>query len=360
MAKIHTTTFTFSEKKMEITEEKILALKNPELLFSGVDYDSVHSEFKKLALDWHPDRNKSKNAEEVFLKIKEFFEKASDSIKAGTWKTEGNLKLKDKNGSSTYNIKYIKKHPFELGEMYVGNTILFFLINEEYKELFDNAKKTINNFKYASDRMEKEISRYLPQITKTFTIQDKRMGMLLKKTDDLLLLRDVLNYGTIPEWDRHVAWILSTLHNLTCYFEYAGICNNDISLDTYFISPKYHSGVLLGGWWYSTKIGEKLKLVPTRTYELIPPDVKRKKISTNRIDLELVRSIGRELLGDESGVHLLPRKAAPEAMVNWLRSTSTRKAVKDYKIWGEVLAESFGPRKYVTMDLTVDKIYPRS
>ena len=147
------------------------------------------------------------------------------------------------------------------------------------------------------------------------------------------------------------------LHNLVCYLEYAGLTHNDISPDTYFISPLRHSGALLGGWWYATETGNRIKKLNARSYRLLPPDIRAAKNADNRLDFELVRATGREMLGDITGVKLESMNVAPKAMVDWLRFVSTGNAIEDYERWGDVLQASFGPRRFVEMKLTADVLY---
>jgi hypothetical protein len=238
--------------------------------------------------------------------------------------------------------------------MYVGNSHITFLIEKDHKNLWDNAISMIKGLRYASDKMKQEMSRYLPTIRTTAELP-KHYALVLNKTPDLILLRDIPN--TIPEWDRHVAWIISSLYNLTCYLEFAGVTHNDISLDTYFISPEYHSGALLGGWWYSCKKGDKLLAVPTDSYNLFPPTMRKTRVADHSLDKELLRALGRELLGDRAGTRLSINEAAPLPLINWLRCATSQPATKEYSLWDKVLEESYGKKKFMHMDISPESIY---
>jgi hypothetical protein len=114
----------------------------------------------------------------------------------------------------------------------------------------------------------------------------------------------------------------------------------------------------LGGWWYASVIGEKMKAVPNRTYQYMPIDVKKSKIASSKTDLELIRSVGRELLGDISGIRLNQIEGIPKPLINWLQLPSpTNSAIKDYGLWDKVLTESFGPKKFVKTELTSEELY---
>lgn len=43
--------------------------------------ESLKIQFKKMCLKWHPDRNKSPNANEMFIKIKEAYEVLQEYLK---------------------------------------------------------------------------------------------------------------------------------------------------------------------------------------------------------------------------------------------------------------------------------------
>ena len=342
---------------MRLSASEILSIKEPGILFTG-NADTIKAEYSELAKIWHPDHNRnSRESTAVMAHINLLYQKGIELLRSGSWVKPGFISFPSKDGR-IYEIKFRICHDFELGTMYIGNKVVAYLISDAHRDLFENAQKIIKGFKYANDEMRTEVSRYLPKIIATFETKDNRLGMVIEKSPDLLLLRDVFDFykGKIP--GRHVAWIQSTLHNLACYLDFAGLSHNAISLDTYFISPQLHGGALLGGWWYAVPQDSKLIGVPATTYSIMPPKIKDKKYGSILIDLELIRSIGRELLGDRNGTKLLEMNAAPSQMVNWLRGAASTDALADYSKWKEVLEKSFGPRKFIEMDLTADLVYP--
>jgi len=342
-----------------LSADEILNTTEPGDLFTG-NTDMLKEEYSRLVKVWHPDRNgNSRESNLVMSHINMLYQKALEMLRSGTWTRPGFVRLQGTDGRR-YELRFRASYDFELGTMYIGDGMVAYLISDMYRDLFANARKVIRGFRYASDTMRQEVSRYLPRIASTFETKDGRLGMVIEKTSDLILLRDVLGYykGRIP--DRHVAWIQSTLHNLTCYLDYAGLSHNAISLDTYFISPQFHSGALLGGWWYAVPQGSKLLGVPAATFAIMPPMVKNKKVGSILTDLELIRLTGRELLGDRNGTRLLDMNAAPRPMVEWLRGAPSASAVEDYSRWRQVLTASFGPPKFVEMALTADTLYPKS
>lgn len=236
--------------------------------------------------------------------------------------------------------------------MYIADHIVTFSIKPEFQDLFENAQARIRGLKYQSRKMEEEVKRYVPNIKHIISGDDKFI-MVVEKAADLVLLRDALEFLGGQLSPRNVAWIMSTLHNLTCYLRYTGISHNAISIDTYFVSPPRHYGTLLGGWWYATALDAPIKAVPTTTYNL----VSQFRTGNTRIDAELIRAVGRTLLGDAVGLRLTSVPDLPEAMRNWLRLPGSGNPVTDYQKWQTVLADSFGPNKFTNLPVTAEQLY---
>ena len=144
---------------------------------------------------------------------------------------------------------------------------------------------------------------------------------------------------------------------ITCYLRYAKLTHNDISLDTYFISPKLHGGALLGGWWYAEDVGAKLSALNQRALDMITIPKKGKPIATPRLGLEQVRAIGRELAGDLTGSSLTSSKTMPPVMARWLQTAGGDDALEEYRAWMAVLKSGFGPRRFVELELSADQVY---
>jgi hypothetical protein len=157
---------------------------------------------------------------------------------------------------------------------------------------------------------------------------------------------------------RHVAWIVSALLNVCCYLQYAGLVHNALSPDTCFIAPPDHTVSVLGGWWYAAPAGERMTAAPAATIAWGPHHLLASGRADMRTDLELVRAIGRELLGDVSGVRLARTGAAPAALIDWLRLPASSDPIEDYRTWRtRVLPDSFGARRFVELPLTQSDIY---
>jgi hypothetical protein len=338
-----------------MTSKYILDCKLPGDLFT--DPKNLEKEFRELCKKWHPDKNKDPKAAEVQMKINAIHDLAEKQIAAGIWESTGKKVLKS-DGMDIV-VDYQTENPFELGVMWVCNSAVVFYIKEEYQDMADHYVKFTKTFKFASKRMKDDVERYLPHVTSCKKLMDESIAIAVEKPDDIFLLNHVIKYydGKIPP--RHAAWILNTLYNLCCYFQHAGISHNALTVDNYFICPQHHSGVLLGGWFYSSKLGGNISYVPTSVFPVLPLKVIRSKKASRKIDLECIRLIGRTMLGDKNGNRLYLDKDIPAPMVEFLRGIAGKDAIEEYKEWAKVLEASFGKRRFVEMRFDTEQFYKK-
>ncbi len=329
----------------------------PERLFAG-GLDDIKKAYRLLAMKWHPDRSSDPDALSVFQHVQRMLESAETRIALGDWPGRGVVKLAANDGE-TYQIDYLRRHRFELGAMYVGATVVAFEIDRAHADLVGNAERAIRNLSYAGDAMRAQIAPHLPAFPFAGAFETPNgYVVVMRKRPEFLLLRDVLDHFGGRLDTRHTAWIVSSLLNLCCYFQYAGITHNALSPDTCFISPPAHGVAVLGGWWYAARRGESMAAAPARTLDWAPHTLRASRRADIRTDLELVRATGRELLGDISGVRLGRDSEAKQAMIDWLRLPASSDPIEEYRTWrGQVLHDSFGARRFAELPLTQSDIY---
>jgi hypothetical protein len=346
-----------------------IAESEPERLFSGPD--AVEAEYKALAKRWHPDMKGGDTT--VFQHIGVLLRIALDKAKNGNWHVPGLLELTGTDGH-IYRIRYVKKFDAGMAVGYMGQSIVAYVMPVDVSDLVDEAVKTIKGFRFPDDKFKKELSYRLPVIKKVFKTKDSAV-MVIEKPADAIRLRDLLEYTdfdaamTCSPKDakshlggfidpKHVAWMTSELLNLACWLEWAKLTHNDISPDTLFVCPGPHTVQLLGGWWHSAPVGERMRRRQTaRTIQYLPTEVARTKIASYKTDLELIRLLGRELLGDGTGMRLTADSRIPKYLVDWLRIAASGSAKADYRKWQDVLTSSFGARRFTKMDITFSDIY---
>lgn len=335
------------------TAVELLKLTGPEQLYTG-DSGLAKNEYRALAKRWHPDHEGGNT--EVFAHIKALFEQAEEKLKAGLWVTPGKMMITSIDGK-TYELSFKKHHTIEIGDMYIGSRVIIYAVDKANDDLFKNGLARIKSFKYPDGEVQKHLAGLLPKVRATVETVDKHF-MVIEKPEGVVLLKDLLaHYGGALD-PKHVAWIVSRLYNLGCYLRWAGLAHNDLALETIFIEPTAHAAYLLGGWWFTSELGKKLMAVPGSLVKHAPSSLLTEKVGSASFDLELIKLLGRQLLGSESGNKLRLDKTLPRPMVNWLRTPTSGDSYAEFSTWkNKVLVDSFGARKFHKMDVTETSVY---
>jgi hypothetical protein len=340
-----------------LTSGEILGypLFEPERLFPA-DPDAGKALRRALVKRWHPDLNKDPTARAVFEHIDKLWSEAERRYVDGSWREPGVAVFPA--GARKIRIRYVKRHIFELGELFVGSGTLTFAVRREFEDLFRNGVRRLQDCKFADADMRKEIAPRLGQVLKV-SEGDDHLFVVLRRENDLVLLKDLITHvGTLPAV--HVAWIVNDLMTTMCWLQYAGLTHNAIAPDTILVSPKTHYVSLAGGWWYATSAGTRLQKIPARSYGLAPPDLLTTKRASPALDLELVRSIGRACLGDETGTELIRDTTLPRSLVDWLCIPGGNDAVKEYSRWVTATGKAFGARRFVELPVSFSDVYPNN
>ena len=341
----------------KLTAAQILAIdeNEPERVFPGNETE-MKVTFRRLVRRWHPDYAKNPRANDVMSHLGKLRDAAEQRLARGTWVEPDTARFNTKDGRS-FRMHYAKKFAFELGTTYIGRQTLAFQLDHGNEDLAQRAEVTLKSLPFPNAQMKDEFKRYLPDVKQSLETTNGP-ALILNRDVELIRARDVLDYSGGRVEPKQVAWIINSLLNLKCYLDFAGLTHNDISLDTYYISPQLHFGALLGGWWYAAKAGQSLAALPTRSAELAPREVLRCKKADPRLDQLLIRAMGCELLGDPLGSRLTTMTDVPKPLANWLRMPGPANAVEDYKTYvDQVMPGSFGPRRFVKWDVSPKAIY---
>jgi hypothetical protein len=330
---------------------------HPERLFSG-DAKSLRGEFASLARRWHPDRNAgSEEAAAVFARVVELHKDAAERLAGGRWIEPDALRIDTIDGRA-FRFAFKRRHALEIGEMLISPHHVVFVVGKPYAALFRQGIRRIAGVTYADAKVKGQIARFIPHLERTLETADAHVAVA-RKTEDVVLLKDLLDYlgGGLPP--KHAAWVVSALLNLVCFFEVTGLTHNALSANSVFVSAKFHAVFPLGGWWYAAPVGTRINVLPEETFALAPAALLAKKQADTRLDLESVRAIGRACLNDPSGLALAGRPDVPAPMSQFLRLPSSGSAVEDYRTWTtEVLPDSFGPRRFLELPITPSDVYP--
>jgi hypothetical protein len=335
-----------------------IPLDRPEKLYKVKTEKEIKTIYRRLSMLWHPDRHPDSDTSNVFAHLKGLYETGLKKMEDGLWNKGKVIVFKDKSGK-TYEMKYVSTHAFELGQCYIANSFVAWVFAQDYQDLAENAVRRIESLKFANNDMKKEMAKYLPEVHQIIRT-DSSFIVVIKKDPGLVLLKDALAYLGNRIESRHAAWIISGMYHIACFLKYNHLMHGGITLDNYFINPQAHSAALLGGWWYAHEEKTMLKALSQQAVDVAPVSLINKKQADCRLDLEMIRLAGRQILGDASGVYLNKNRDIPAPMVNWLKDISATKAsaFEEYETWQrKILKDSFGVRRFIEMKLTPNDIY---
>ena len=312
--------------------------------------DEVKSKYKKLVKEWHPDTNNNPDAINVFTKITALYNKALELLEKGQWE-KTNYILISKNNGKKIALNYDTYFDFELGTCYVSKTKIVYILRSDKEKYYDNAILRINNLRYKDNRMKDDLSRFLPKIYQTFKTTNGEYGIVFDKAENVYPLKNVYEYFGERIDDRHVAWIISRLCNLTCYLKFSGLVHNGININNCFVSPKDHSILLIGGWWYTTKEEENMIGTTKDIFSIMSVSSKGSKKSSSLTDLESVKLLGRQLLGETNCRKLSLDRSIPKPFINFLVGGSGNDSYEEFAKWDKALEASYGKRKFINMEI---------
>lgn len=329
---------------MEITIETLLNPKTkPGDIFPRTSETEMKKLYKTLCLIYHPDVNKDPRATDAFTRLTSLFNIAIKNLDSDAWEKTNYIEFHLKNGK-TVQITYQYHSTFEIGECYVTSTKVVYVFDFSKKKYYNNYNKKI---KYANKDMEKIFKRLLPSGIKEYDTDDRHLIVIDKPMDVYPLKCLFENYfkGDIPE--RHLAWIISRLMNLACFFKYNDIVINGIDIDSLFVCPSQHAIYLYGGWWYS--VPENTKMIGTTKviYDIMPPKVKADKIASSVTDVESIKALGRKYLST----------AAPEPFRQFLNSGTSSNTYSEMAKWDKALTDSYGKRRFIKLEVPKEDIY---
>ncbi len=337
-----------------ITAATLLAvpLTEPERVFS---FDRIERNYRDLAKQFHPDAGGDADA---FAHLNALHTEAKRRAAAGEWRVPGLLELVGTDGKLR-RIHYAVEHDVGVGTAYIGRTLTAYTLRDDYADLANTAALTIAGLKFPNSKFEESMRLRLPAPRARFNTETATV-LVQEKPEDTARLADVLAAVGGRLDPKHVCWVTSELLNICCYLEWARVVHCDVSLDSVYVSPTGHTALLQGGWWYASRAGERMARVQTgRTVCNLRASTAGSKVASFDVDLDQVRLLGRELLGDPGGSRLTTMADVPAPLASWLRTPSSGSARKDYAAWPDVLKASFGARRFVKLDVDLSVIYER-
>ena len=331
-------------------KEKILKIEKAGDLFDR-DINLCKKKYKELVKVYHPDVS---GDTKVFEHITFLYKKAIDLLNKGLWEKSKYVEFKTEK-NKTIMIEYQDLFLFELGTCYICRTHIIYILKSDKEKYYKNYIEKINDLKYENKDMREIFERCMPNIQSHGKLKTGEFYIVLRKTDDVYPLRNILfALKEIP--DRHIAWMISRLSSIACFIQYNHIVHNGINIENCFVSPKYHSILLLGGWWYSVNENEKLIGTTKEIYNVMPSKQKNEKTANIETDLESIKLIGRKLTGNENYQSII-HKNIPKPIIDFLIKGSSKSAFTEMEEWDETLLKAYGERKFIPFNITEKEIY---
>lgn len=331
---------------MEAMEAMDILQKLPAELLPGGE-SAIKSKFKDLAKHWHPDKNKSPEAERVFEHLK----RCRDYLLSGASRS---VLLTDKITERKQRYSFISEHRMRDMRVLVGATTVSYLLTGQMAIL--GLPIIRKHWEFTDDKQRAEMMRFLPEHHR---IIDAREGLLVtyhRRAGDALLL-DVVDYHKrtntrIPPLA--VMWMISGLLNIACYMEIRGIAHCALREEFLVVNLDKHEVKLEGPPIFACRIGERPKVALAETLRDYP--VLRTKdyaIQNSRLDLTLIRSLVMRLLGHRTTRQVRADPEVPRGIADWLESPLPRTAVEDYVAWEKLR----GKRAFHIYGLSARDIY---
>lgn len=325
-----------------MTLEEILQAQKPSDLFN-LDED-IHNQYKKLAKFCHPDINKNSLAEKAFKHLVTIYDIYKDPSKAlKESKQIDFLILIEKDKKYKYIPRVFNKD--ECGEIYLGNSTLRLFNN---KLLLDNHEVQFYDFLYKS-----KTTNFDKYVSETHYIKyNDQSGILYKHQQETYRLKEILiKLKSLPQ--EHVIWITNRLLELAAYLESINIVHNNISLFSVYINPNTH-GIELCDWQYARKTNEKLIALNGSLETIFPKETLKTGKAINQTDLNLIKHLGIQLLGDSSGFgnKLKMNKSINQNILRWYQGANKNKNILEtYDKFRKLCEKELGKSKFFKLEL---------
>jgi len=274
-------------------EELIIKIKKARTLTEVfMELSDWSSEYKNIVKRIHPDVCQVNGAEEALIKLNEY----RDTLLKG--KTHN-----DDAGEVNYNINKCK---------ITGN-----------KEVLVKSHNFLSKLLSYKEDMDISFQRYIPVGSKLDGNQ-----LEINLANRCLPLSSL---GKLPQG--HVNWILSRMLELCGYLHLKGYVHGGVNPDSIYIEPTNH-GINAISFYHTTPIGQKLTTASGSYIYFYPENIRKTKIATPELDIELCKKTAIYLLGDKSGIGTNLRKTHNTAFLDFInkKHTDSIECFKDYRL----------------------------
>lgn len=311
---------------------RILDIKNPLLLFNTKDPKQT---YRDLMVKYHPDKHPTKTewATDICAHISKLYNDFTVSTQ-----------------EDTVDLLQILKHPGYTEQVYREKIVFTFA---SMPQVVSNIRQWLKSpWVYANDNMQKEFGRYLPHIEEVHAKAPHVYSV--RKDSDTIPLHSAWEYSGKKIEAKTVAWMISRMLNLSCYFYTKNIVYNGFLIKNLYVEPTSHLIMPYGGWWSAHPYGQKPTLMDKEALNCLPKKALSGGTKSNT-DLYLIKHTAIKLLG--SPMPASKPKDIPSPLVKWLFDPITKDPIETYREWYQVLQDSWGKRVFVPWNVASPHVY---
>lgn len=237
---------------------------------------------------------------------------------------------------------------FELGRYFVDKNCILYQLRPQFAYLGNDMIARTKEISYADEKMEMYFKQTFPHVFNTFTTKEGYRCFAVKKLSSIYPLECINNYyhGRIPK--EHIAWIITRLLNIVYLLNSQNLSSNSILLDRCFINPEQHT-VHLYGMFYINHFNEKTPNLLKSNFKFLDRDIANSGISCQKIDIDSIKHLGFLLYGFSANT--------PMGRFFQSETENNPDMQKILDEWEQVKKETFGPPKFIEMNLDETKIY---
>lgn len=341
------------------SEQEIRAANKPRDIFS-MNLETIEQEKEEYLEAFKPREYRTIENFVITRKVLLLYNEAIVELNSNTKKIEYQTICVESKSGKKYKIRYNNSSSFRIGEMYVTEQYIIYIVEGQYEKYYKNYIEKTQHYSKPDKDIWEMVKYMLPNVERHFECTDGNFAIFVNKPCEMYSLREILEYFDGNLKAEYVASILTRLYYFSCYLGLVEITHNAITLDNIFFAPgrKVEKGEsytindmrivgVFGGWFFTTYFEEKIQGIPKEVNEIMPEECKKRGYSSFEVDELSIRSLAKELLGNEI-------KSAPEPFVDWVMSNKIAKdAYEEFCNWEKVRKSSFKVHRFVEMDISI-------
>lgn len=341
------------------SEQEIMAANRPRDIFS-MNLETIEQEKEEYLEAFKPKEYRTIENFVITRKVILLYNEAIAELKSSAKKSEYQTVCIESTSGKKYKIRYSNSSSFRLGDMYVTEQYVIYVVDKKYEKYYKNYIEKTQHYSKPDKDIWKIVKYMLPNVEMHFECTDGNFAIFVKKPCEMYSLREILEYFDGKLRAEYVASILTRLYYFSCYLGLVEMTHNAITLDNLFFAPgrKIEEGEIctvndmrivgvFGGWFFTTYFEEKMQGVPREVHEVMPDECKKRGYSSFEVDELSIRNLAKILLGTEI-------KNTPKPFVDWVMSNEIAKdAYEEFCNWEKVRKSSFKVHRFVDMDISI-------